>query len=287
MNSSYKPLLMPTIGGRGQRRRRWRDALLISLGVLLVLVIYYASRPRVAPRPIANLQKNGVHGAYNVRSQKGELLLYNFREIEAGKIYRSSRFPYNHRGMLNGKMGVHPASSFSDEAFNFLRAHNIRTVVSLENEKETYAMKGYFDSLAPQKGFRIRVVSYPVTEKLTYSRDTRERHGGLRRAIQFIDFIKTQQEPGAVLLLGDSGKDAVGVVAAAYELWRNVGNTPRDALWNQVKERYLVSDVLIKRDLKAMKVSSKTACKDPKYSFVCPETIEAMRPDLERIAQMD
>jgi hypothetical protein len=99
--------------------------------------------------------------------------------------------------------------------------------------------------------------------------------------------MKSSDEPGAVLVLGGSGKDAVGVVAAAYELWRNVGNAPADELWSQVKDRYLVSDVLIKRDKKAMKFASKAACKDLKYTFVCPESIEAMRPDLERIAQMN
>jgi hypothetical protein len=87
--------------------------------------------------------------------------------------------------------------------------------------------------------------------------------------------------------MGDAGKDAVGVIAAAYELWRNTGNLPDDKLWAQVKDRYVVSDVLIKRDKEARKFSSRANCKHQQHTFVCPQNIENLRTDLERIAQVD
>ena len=287
MSNYSTPLQMPSVGGGRLRRRQWRDALLIGLGLALLLVIYLASRPRVAPQPIANLQKNGVHGVYNVRAKNGELLFFNFRAVDEGKVYRSSGFPRNHRGRLNGKMGLHPAAAFHSEAFDFLRARNIRTVISLDSEKEAATLSGYFDYWAPKKGYRIRLINYPVPPERAYARDKSEQQGGLRRAIQIMNFMKSRSEKGAVLVMGEAGKDAVGVVAAAYELWRNVGHAPADELWTQVLDRYLVSDVLIKRDKKAMKFSSKAKCKGPKYTYVCPESIEAMRLDLERIAQMN
>ena len=295
MNNFSAPLQMPSVGGRSWRRRQWSNAVFIGLGLLFLLLFFWVARPRVAPQPIANLQKNGVHGVYNLHAKNGELLLFNFRAIEDGKLYRCSRLPLNHRGKLNGKSGLYPAAFFGRETFDFLRARDIRTVISLASENETYAMKGYFEALASQKNQRIRLINYQVPEKLAYSRDIREPQSGLRRAIQFIDFMKSHQaqgksqgkSQGAVLVLGDSGKDAVGVVAAAYELWRNIGNAPADQLWEQVKARYLVSDVLIERDKKVLKFASKAPCKNAKYTFVCPETLDVLRPELERIAQMD
>lgn len=285
MNSSYKPLPMSAIGGRNLRRRQWRDALLTLLGLALVTTIYLASRPRVAPRPIANLQKNGVHGVYNLHAKNGELLLFNFRAIEEGKLYRCSRFPRNHRSRKDPKK-LEPAAFYNDEAFEFLRARNIRTVIILDNTTEAYGARYYFNRQGKASSYYIRLINYAVPPERVYSRDTRERHGGLRAAIEIINELKNPVD-GAVLLMGDSGKDAVGVAAAAYELWRNAGDVPADQLWEQVKERYLVSDVLIKRDKQASKFSKRAACKDNKYTFVCPETIEALRPDLERIAQVD
>ncbi|HEY0076574.1 MAG TPA: hypothetical protein VGB77_20965 [Abditibacteriaceae bacterium] len=300
MNASYRPLQMPSIGGRGLRRQRERNALLFVLGALLLVLIFLVSRPRIAPAPIADLQKNGVHGVYNLHAKNAELLLYNFRSIEKGKIFRCSRFPHNHRGKLNGKMGLYAAAYFHGEAFDFLRAHNIRTVFLTESKDESYALKGYFQSQAQRTGYRIRLIHHEVSPKSAYTRDERAgksalRHesagrSALRQAVQFIQFMKApdkERDKGAVLLMGDAGKDGVGVIAAAYELWRNTGSASNNELWTQVKERYLVSDVLIGRDKEASKFSSRANCKHPKHNFVCPQSIENLRTDLERIAQVD
>jgi hypothetical protein len=290
MNASYRPLQMPSIGGRGLRRQRERSALLFVLGALLLVLIFLASRPRIAPQPIANLQKNGVHGVYNLHAKNAELLLYNFRAIEDGKVFRCSRFPHNHRGKLNDKMGLYAAAYFHGEAFDFLRARNIRTVFFTESEAESYALKGYFRSQAQRTGYRIRLIHHEVLPKSTYTRDERAGKSALRRAVQFIQFMKApdkERDKGAVLLMGDAGKDGVGVIAAAYELWRNTGSASNDELWAQVKERYLVSDVLIGRDKEASKFSSRANCKHPKHNFVCPQSLESLRTDLERIAQVD
>lgn len=278
---------MPSLGGRGLRRQRERTALVYVLVALLLIVIFIASRPRIATQPIANLQKNGVHGVYNLHAKNGELLLYNFRAIESGKVFRCSRFPRNHRGRLNGKMGLHAAAYFHGEAFDFLRAHNIRTVFLTENVAESYALKGYFQSQAKRTGYRIRLIHYAVSPEGSYAR---AKEGALGRAVQFIQFMKTpgaNENKGSVLVMGDAGKDAVGVVAAAYELWRNTGTLETNELWTQVKERYLVSDVLIGRDKEARKFSARATCKHPKHTFVCPQNIENLRTDLERIAQIN
>jgi hypothetical protein len=290
-NRTQLPLQLPSFGGGEFRRQRQRRVALVLLLALLVLAVLVAGRPRVAPNPIANLQKNGVHGVYNLRSKKNELLIYNFRAVDPGRVYRASGFPRNHRGELGGKMGIYPAAYFDSEAFDFLRARNIRTVISLNPEREFYAEQGYFRANSKRTGYKILLINWPVNPQRTYARDKREKSGALRAAINFIDYLK-QRDPrgGAVLVHGEAGKDAVGVVAAAYELWRNVGHGNPDELWRQIRERYAVSDVLIKRDKDARKAAlsgKQRRCKDGKTSFACPENLDALRRDLELIAQVN
>ena len=189
MNTPYRPLQMPSIGGRGLQRQRRRSMILWALAALCALIIFVASRPRIAPRPLANLQKNGVHGVYNLHAKNGELLLYNFRAVETNKVFRCSRFPRNHRSQLNGKMGLSAAAYFHGQAFDFLRSHNIRTVFLTESEVESYALKGYLESQAQRTGHRIRLINYPVPPKQAYARGTGERESALRRAAQFIQFM--------------------------------------------------------------------------------------------------
>jgi hypothetical protein len=139
-------------------------------------------------------------------------------------------------------------------------------------------------------GYHIRLIHHEVSPKSAYTRGERADGSALRQAVQFIRFMKApdkERDKGAVLLMGDAGKDGVGVIAAAYELWRNTGSASNDELWAQVKERYLVSDVLIGRDKEASKFSSRANCKHPKHKFVCPQSLENLRTDLERIAQVD
>ena len=282
------PASLPTFGGHGFRARGLRQMALAAMILAALLLFWWISRPRVAPRPIKGLQKNGVHGVYNLHAKNGELLLYNFRAVEAGKLYRSSEFPRNHRSTRGGKL--YPAAYLNKEAFDFLRAKRIRVIVTLSGPDEFYAEQGSLDSYARQTGYKMRLVSLTTSPELAYARQSRDgRRFGLRTAVEFIDFMKNQApSDGAVLLHGDGGKDAVGVVVAAYELWRNTGHADRDTLWRQVSERYLLSDTLIKRDKEAAKFAGKPySCKSGSRAYVCPELLETLRRDLERIAQVN
>ena len=281
---------LPTIGGHGFRLRRLRDALSVAMLLVAVLLFVLISRPRVASHPIKNLQKNGVHGVYTLHASNGELLLYNFRAIEDGKLYRSSGFPRNHRVGTGDAKKLHPAALLHREAFNFLRAKNIRTVVTLNAPEDYYGEQTYLEINGGQTDYKIRLVTLTTAPELAYARGSRDgRRFGLRTASEFIDFMKTQApEDGAVLLHDDAGKDGVGVVSAAYELWRNVGHGDSDTLWQQVLDRYLVSDTLIKRDKEVSKFAGKPyRCKNGTSAFVCAELLESLRPDLERIAQVN
>ena len=281
---------LPTLGGGFLRRRRIKDVLLALLGLAIFAILYLAARPRIAPKPIANLDKNGVHGVYTLKNAGGELLLHNFRAIEAGKLYRGSGFPRNHVGVLNGKKGLHPAAALDSTAFDFLRKHNIRVIVTLNDKKDFYAERGYFEYYFRRTDYKIRMVSFITLPDMAYVRGSKaDRNFGLKTAVQFIRFMKEQAPAdGAVYLHDDSGKDAVGVVAAVYELWRNTGTLPREELWQQVLARYMVSDTLIKRDKDTKKFSGNPIqCKDGTKSYVCPDLLESLRPDMERIAQMN
>lgn len=281
---------LPTLGGRPALRRRVKDVLLALLGVAIVGFFYQAARPRTAPRPIADLAKNGVHGVYTLKNAEGELLLYNFRAIEEGRLYRGSGFPHNHMGVMDGKKGLHPAAIRDPQAFEFLQAHNVRVVVTLTAPQNYYAERGYFDYYYRRTGHRIRLVSFTTLPDMAYVNGTfNDRNFALKTAVEFIRFMKEQAPAdGAVYLHDDSGKDAVGVVAAVYELWRNAGTAPREELWQQVLARYMVSDTLIKRDKDAMKFAGQPFhCKEGSKAYVCPELLNTLRPDIERIAQMN
>lgn len=282
------PASLPTFGSHGFRARGLRQAWLAGVILALALLFLWAARPRVAPHPIRDLQKNGVHGVYNLHAKNGELLLYNFRAIEEGKLYRASEFPRNHRASLGGNL--QQAAFLSREAFDLLRGKRIRVIITLAGPNEYYAEQGYLESYAKQTGYKIRLISLTTSPQLAYVHQSRDgRRFGLRTAVEFIDFMKNQApKDGAVLLHGYGGKDAVGVVAAAYELWRNAGHADRETLWRQVSERYLVSDTLIKRDKDAAKFAGKPyVCSNAARAYVCPELLESLRPDLERIAQVN
>jgi len=95
-------------------------------------------------------------------------------------------------------------------------------------------------------------------------------------------------ERGAVYLHDDAGKDAAGIAVAAYELWRNQGRQDPQELWERVLARYMVSNVVIARDREAAGLAGGTvSCPgEAEPGFVCSRWLEAIRPDLERIAQL-
>jgi hypothetical protein len=71
-------------------------------------------------------------------------------------------------------------------------------------------------------------------------------------------------------------------------MWRNQGRVPREELWSQVMARYLVSNVVIAKDKKAMLFAGGThACgAGQPAGFVCAGWLQALRPQLETIAQV-
>lgn len=273
-----------------------------ALGVM-GLVVAVAATVAVAgwPRPTAgslDVSRNGVHGVYNLRNKKSELLLYNFRAVEPKVLYRGSGFPRNRRDELAGKVGKHPAAYFDRQVFDFFRARNIRLIVSLNEKSHFYGEKGYFDYWSQKTGYAIDLKSIPIKNGFAYDRDAsrlvkypmQERWFGLSAATEVIRIMKERDKrDGAVYIHCDSGKDRTGVVAAAYELWRNQNHPDRDVLWNQVRERYLVSNVVIARDAEAARFSGGKVSKTNKVlsrDFVRAEWIEKLRPDLERIARL-
>jgi len=151
---------------------------------------------------------------------------------------------------------------------------------------------------AKKTGYAINVKRLTVRNGHAYDIDStmlerfsnvQDRRTGLRAASDFIQFMKRRQPgDGAIYIHDDIGKDRTGVVCAAYELWRNRGTADADTLWDQVMNRYLVSNTVIDRDKEAARIAGgKTDCgfgENPNY--VCSGWLAAIRPQLEIIAQL-
>ena len=177
-------------------------------------------------------------------------------------------------------------------------------MVALEDASDFYSEQGYFEfwnqSTTDKDGYHIETVQLSVPGGHAYDTNGRrlaasfldqdDRRFGLRAASEFIELMKNRKpSDGAVYVHDDAGKDRTGVVCAAYELWRNQGTMGRDALWQQVMNRYLVSNVLIDRDGEAaFYAGGKHACgKGEEPGFVCSGWLDRLRPQLETIAQVD
>lgn len=251
--------------------------------VALGLCLWLAGRPRPQRSPLP-LEGDGVEQSANVRDGDGRLTFVNFRTVEAGVLYRGAAFPRN--AQVTEQRGVPvaaPAAFADDAAFRFLQARNVRTVVALfEDQRDFYEEEGYFRFWSDRAGYRITVVWLPVPLADAYGRDETS---GLRAGAELISLMKERGGAGgAWFVQGESGKDATGIVVAAYETWRNRGWTERDTLWSQVLARYLASNRTL---LEVPELGiAKTPCASRPPSFVCPEWLEGLRPDLERIAQL-
>lgn len=283
----------------GSSWRYWLGGGALAL-LLMVAVVWATGKPRVSTQPL-DISKNGVHGVFTLRNRYHQLLLYNFRAVEPDALYRGSGFPKNLQAPIGSHYQVQQAALADDELFNFLRAHNVHRVVRLQVLDEPvpndyFGERDYFNGLSSKTGYSIKVIQIPVQPGHAYDRDSRalqqypdyeEQRIGLRAAAEFIDLMKhSPPNAGAVYLHDDAGKDRVGVVAAAYELWRNQGVGDRDTVWNQIVARYLVSNKLIARDGEAGKdAGGVSACPgtDPP-GYVCQSWLDGIRPELERVA---
>lgn len=137
--------------------------------------------------------------------------------------------------------GFNPGNVFEDgSAFSFLRSRNIRQVVALqENADSFYAEEGYLRYWAERTGYHIQATWIPVRDENLFARDYQS---GLHAAAEFLSLMKYPSQGSAVLIHDDGmGRDATGVVVAAYELARNWRWVEPDTLWTQIKERYLIS----------------------------------------------
>jgi hypothetical protein len=266
------------------RSRLRAAAPLIATMIVLSLVLWLSGRPRRPhPSPLP-LESDGVENSASVRDAEGRLVYVNFRTVERGVLYRGAAFPRNAQVTPEGAPPADtPAAFIGEGAFEFLRARNVRTVVVLfEHEDDYFAEEGYFRFWSDRSGYRISVIWVPVAAASAYGRDET---GGLHAGAELISLMKERgHDAGAWFVQGESGKDATGIVAAAYETWRNWGWTEPDTLWREVLTRYLASNRTL-LDVPELGIE-KAPCASRPPSFVCPEWLLPLRPDLERIAQL-
>lgn len=262
----------------------WWPCFMSVMAVLLAMTALGTKRI-TATQPL-DLSSDGTEIVPVLRNKKGELLLYNFRAVEAGKLYRSSGFPRNVKVVEKGETKKRPAAYADGQLFEWLRARKIRTIVTMQEIDYFYAEEGYFDWWAKRTGYQIEVV--PMTVKNSHAYETTSA-GGVRAAAKFLNFMKKRQaSDGAVLIHCDAGKDRTGVAVAAYELQRNAGRTNSEILWQQVRRRYLASNASIEKDTEvAQWAGDAQACgKGEPNGFVCGSWLDKVRKELEVITQL-
>jgi protein-tyrosine phosphatase len=269
-----------------KRRTTWP---LWVLALALVAAVLGLGRPHTTPGAALDLTHNEDEVPV-LRNAKGELLMYNFRAVEPGVLYRSSGFPRNRKIVENGETKKIAAAFADDQVFDFLRKRNIHTIVMMQEQEYFWAEQGYFEWWQKRTGYKVNVVPLSVKAGHAYDQDS---GGALRASSKFLDMMKARKpQDGAVLIHCDAGKDRTGVAVALYELWRNQGKMNKDELWAQVRNRYLASNPAIGSDKETSAwAAPQIECRDcgngkSGPGFVCGEWLDKLRPNLELLAQL-
>jgi hypothetical protein len=237
--------------------------------ILAVLVLTAAAGCRSLDHgaPL-DLSKDGVQGSPVIANSEGQVLAYNLRAVEPGVLYRASDF--NRTKPAGGDANAQPVAFKDGQLFNVLRSLNIHHVVSLLAPPEYYAEEGYFKYWAEHSGYAITTSSVVVDKDDVYA--TNDRSGVHAAAELLSTMARRKPEDGAVLIHGEAGKDAVGVMAAAYELARTLGRVDDAAAWNGVVQRYLASNTF--------------AAPETALDAVTAASLERIRPQLMFIARL-
>jgi hypothetical protein len=255
---------------------------IVALVATVVVASGCPSGPASAP---LDLSDDGVYDPHVVKNMQGETLLYNFRTVERGVLYRGSDFTRT-LGQDPSRAPTDQPIAFQDEQlFFFLRAMNIRHVVSLVPTSDFHPEEGYLRYWTERTGYAVTATSLPVPGDQAYARNDRS---GLHAAAELLAIMQRRRPgDGAVLVHGEAGKDATGVVAAAYELSRSPGRADGNATWDRVLQRYLVSNALLSHEISSGAVTApSTACADNIPNYVCAEWLEALRDDLMFLARL-
>ena len=253
---------------------------LIAAGIMVAIatVVVAAGCGSAAMAAPLDLSGDGVDGPHVVKNLQGETLLYNFRTVETGVLYRGSDFART--PTANGQ----PAAFKDEQAFAFLRARNIRHVVSLVPTPDFYVEEGYLRYWTERTGYIVTATSLPVAPDQAYARNERS---GLHAAAELIDIMRRHRPgDGAVLIHGEDGKDATGIAAAAYELWRNAAHQDPNAIWAGTLRRYMASNALLSQPRHWEAVAATSACRDNEPGLVCAEELEALHDDLLFVAAL-
>jgi len=185
-----------------------------------------------------DLSTDGADQTAAVMSTEGQTLVYNFRAVEPGVLYRASDF--NRAKPASAAPDAQPIAFQDGQLFTFIRSKNIHQVMSLLPTPEYYAEEGYFQYWTKRSGYVVKTMQVSVAPEAVYGNNDRS---GVHAAAELLAVMKHRKpEDGAVLIHGEAGKDAIGVMAAAYELARTAGRVDDAAAWNGVVRRYLASN---------------------------------------------
>jgi hypothetical protein len=254
--------------------------MLLLPGIAMAWIAGRPHSPRPTPLP---LDDSGAAGETTLRDDRGRIVVANLRVVEPDRLYRSSSFPVNAEMATPAGMVPYAAALLGPDLFDRLRARNVRQVVALDDaESAFYAEQGYFKYWADQTGYVVTVTWLPVPADEAYGRSDRSAlHAG---AVLVSMMRERTPAQGAVLIHGESGKDATGVATAVYEAWRNQGWMERDTLWRAVTERYLASNRLLRET--GPFAGQAVHCASGQEGYVCPEWLAALRKDVEYIAKL-